>query len=89
MKNWKTTANGFLAAFYGAVGPLSGFLAAVQSMRPTPNYTLAICGAGLTCAALIARAWIGLLQNDAEPTFARTTTLETTTTVTPAPPTQK
>lgn len=65
MKNWKTTINGFLSAFLGTVPPLSAFLAAAQSLKPHPDYTLALVGAGLTCAAAIARAWIGLLQNDA------------------------
>jgi hypothetical protein len=65
--NWKTTANGFLSAFTAAVGPMSALLAALQAMQPHPDYTLAIVGASLTCAAAIARAWIGLLQNDAPP----------------------
>jgi hypothetical protein len=65
MKDWKTTANGFLSAFLGTVPPLSAFLAALQSLKPHPDYRLAIVGAGLTCAAAIARAWIGMLQKDA------------------------
>ena len=71
MTNWKTTAAGALSAFGMAVGPLSGFLAAMQTIaaqqpgHAPANYTLAICGAGLTTLAAIARAWVGLLQNDA------------------------
>ena len=68
MTHWKTTANGLLAAFIAAVGPLSGFLASLQAMQPHPNYTLAVVGAGLTTAAAIARAWIGIIENDAPPT---------------------
>lgn len=60
----KTTINGLLAAFIGMVGPLSGFLAALQAMHPAPDYTLAIVAAALTCAASVARAWVGLIQND-------------------------
>jgi formate hydrogenlyase subunit 3/multisubunit Na+/H+ antiporter MnhD subunit len=67
--DWKTTAAGLLSAFASAIGPLSGFLAAWQAIQAQipghgpANYTLALIGAGLTCAAAIARAWIGLLQN--------------------------
>ena len=67
--DWKTTANGFLSAFSVTVGPLSGFIAAwqmIQSQVPghgPANYAFAIILAGLTAAAAIARAWIGLLQN--------------------------
>ena len=67
--DWKTTAAGLLSAFTVTVGPLSGFLgawAAIQAQIPghgPANYTLALIGAGLTTAAAIARAWIGLLQN--------------------------
>ena len=70
-KNWKTTANGILSAFMSTVGPLSAFLGAMQAIQATipghsaANYTYAIIGAALTCAAAIARGWIGLLQNDA------------------------
>jgi hypothetical protein len=73
MSHWKTTAAGALSAFMSAVGPLSAFLgayAAIQAQNPghgPANYTLAIIGAGLTCAAAIARGWIGLIQNDAPP----------------------
>lgn len=65
MNNWKTTANGFLAAFLAIVGPASALQASLQSMHSAPDYTLAIAGAVLTCLASIARAWIGLLQTDA------------------------
>jgi hypothetical protein len=64
-QNWKTTTQGLLSAFALAVGPISGLLASLQAMQPKPNYTLAIFGAVLLCLAAIAKAWIGLLQNDA------------------------
>jgi hypothetical protein len=69
----KTTLNGILAAFLAIIGPLSAFLAAVQALgsqmpgHGPANYTLAIIGAGLTCLAAVARAWVGLLQNDSPP----------------------
>jgi hypothetical protein len=59
MQNWKTTAAGFLSAFIGTVGPLTAYLATTSN----PNATT-VCGI-LTCAAAIARVWVGLLQNDA------------------------
>jgi hypothetical protein len=73
MQNWKTTVNGILSAFMSTVGPLTAFLAAVQMINSQipghgpGSYALAIVGAALVCAAAIARAWIGLLQNDAPP----------------------
>jgi hypothetical protein len=73
MKNWKTTANGFLAAIIGAAGPLAAFLGGVQTIQAQmpghgpANYTLAVVALGVTTAATIARVWIGLLQNDAPP----------------------
>ncbi len=61
MKNWKTTANGVLAAIIGAAGPLTAYLATINSPK-------AATAAGImTLAAAIARVWIGLLQNDAQP----------------------
>ena len=55
--DWKTTAAGFLSAFIGAVGPLTAYLATTNSPKSAE-----VAGA-LTCAGLIARAWIGILQN--------------------------
>jgi hypothetical protein len=80
MKNWKTTVAGILSAFMAATGPLSSFLAAYQAIEAQvpghgpANYTLAIVGAALTCAAGIARLWVGLLQNDAPPADSMTIT---------------
>ena len=56
-KDWKTTAAGILSAFVGAVGPLTAYLATTNNPKST-----VVCGA-LTCAAAIARVWIGILQN--------------------------
>lgn len=80
--DWKTTAAGILSAFALAMGPISGFLGAVQQVQSEipghgpANYTLAIIGAGLTCAAAIARLWIGLLQNyvQSDPNIGKLTT---------------
>ena len=61
MKNWKTTANGILAAIMGAAGPLAAYLA-------TQSNPKAAWAAGIvTLVATIARVWVGLLQNDAPP----------------------
>lgn len=71
MKNWKTTAAGILSAFLGTVPPATAFLAAYRTIQAQipghspANYTVALIGAGLTCAAATARAWIGLIQDDA------------------------
>jgi hypothetical protein len=61
MKNWKTTANGFLAAIIGAAGPLTAYLATIN------NPKAAIASGIVTTAAAIARVWIGILENDAPP----------------------
>ena len=67
--DWKSTAAGCLSAFAVTMGPLSGFLASLANIQAQipghgpANYTLAIIGAGLTCAAAIARLWIGILTN--------------------------
>ena len=59
-QNWKTTANGILAAIIGAAGPLTAYLATVNSPK-------AATAAGVvTLAATIARVWVGLIQNDAQ-----------------------
>ena len=55
----KTTVNGILAAFIGTVGPVTAYLATTSNPKAAT-----ICGI-LTCAAAIARVWVGLLQNDA------------------------
>ena len=61
MKNWKTTVNGILAAIIGAAGPLTAYLATINSPK-------AATAAGIvTLAATIARIWVGLIQNDAPP----------------------
>ena len=58
MQNWKTTANGILAAIIGTAGPITAYLATVNNPK-------AATAAGLvTLAAAIARVWVGLLQND-------------------------
>jgi hypothetical protein len=73
MKNWKTTAAGILSAFLGTVPPATAFLAAYQTIEANlpghshADYRLAIAGAALSCAAAIARAWVGLIENDAPP----------------------
>ena len=73
MKNWKTTAAGILSAFIGSAGPLAAYLAA----NGGPTNGAKIAGA-VTCAAIIARVWVGLLQNDAPAVNAAQT-------ITPAP----
>ena len=74
MSNWKTTTAGLLAAFIGTVGPLTAYLATTSNPKATE-----VCGV-LTCAAAIARVWVGMLQNDALPTNTVTTTATTVTT---------
>jgi cytochrome b561 len=59
LANWKTTANGFLAAIIGAAGPLTAYLATVNNPK-------AATAAGIvTLVATIARVWIGMIQTDA------------------------
>lgn len=58
MKNWKTTANGFLAAIIGAAGPFTAYLATVN------NPKAATVAGIVTLVAAIARVWVGLIQND-------------------------
>ena len=55
--DWKTTANGILAAVIGTVGPVAAYLAASNNPK-------CAAAAGLvTLAGVIARVWIGILQN--------------------------
>ena len=63
--NWKTTMAGILSAILGITGPVSGFLGALQAMKPTPDYTLAVCVAAVAMVAGVLRVWIGMLQGDA------------------------
>jgi hypothetical protein len=58
MKNWKTTANGFLTAILAAAGPLTAYLATVNSPKA------ATASGVITLIAAIARVWIGLIQVD-------------------------
>jgi uncharacterized membrane protein len=67
MKNWKTTAAGILSALLGMSGPTTALLAALQAMKTTPDYRLAIWGAVLTFIFAVLRVWLGLIQNDAPP----------------------
>ena len=62
MTHWKTTANGILAAILSAAGPLTAYLATINSPKAATASGL------ITLAAAIARVWIGLLQNDAPAT---------------------
>jgi hypothetical protein len=61
MSDWKTTANGFLAAIIGAAGPLTAYLATINSPKA------ATASGIITLAATIARVWVGIIQNDAPP----------------------
>jgi hypothetical protein len=55
--DWKTTANGFLAATIGAAGPLAAYLAGTGSPK------MAAAAGLITLAGVIARVWVGILQN--------------------------
>jgi len=70
----KTTLAGILSAVMATTGPVAGMLGAIQSVRPTPNYELALAIAGLTCLASILRAWLGMVQGDAPIVPVTTTT---------------
>ena len=70
--HWKSSAAGILSAVLGAVGPITAYLATTNNPKATE-----ICGA-LTCAAAIARIWLGLIQSDA-PTAATTPPAEQAT----------
>ena len=61
VQHWKTSVAGILSAYIGAVGPLTAYLCTL------PNKNAAEIAGAMTCAGLIARVWIGLLQNDAPP----------------------
>jgi hypothetical protein len=58
MKNWKTTANGILTAILSASGPLTAYLATINSPKA------ATASGIVTLVAAIARVWIGLIQVD-------------------------
>ena len=69
--HWKTTVAGILSAFLAIVGPATSFLTAYDALiQQMPNHShadfrVAIWGMGLTMAAAVARAWIGLISADA------------------------
>lgn len=55
----KTTINGWLAAIIGAAGPLTAYLATVNSPKA------ATASGIVTLVAGIARVYVGIIQNDA------------------------
>ena len=57
----KTTIAGILSAIIGSAGPLTAYLATINSPRA------ATASGIITLAAAIARVWIGILQGDAPP----------------------
>ena len=75
MQHWKTTAQSILSVLLATVAPLTAFLAAIQQIKPLPNYTYAYAVAAITFVTAVAKVWIGLLQNDApDPTISTTAT---------------
>ena len=75
ISSWKTTTAGILSGIVATVGPLTAYLA--TQMSPTATK---VCG-GLTCAGIIARVWVGILQTDSPVTVVTTTTPTSVTTV--------
>lgn len=73
LTHWKTTVGGILNAFLATVGPATSFLAAYDTLiqqipgHSHADFRVAIWGMGLTAAAAVARAWIGLISYDAPP----------------------
>lgn len=61
LKNWKTSANGILAAIMASAGPLTAYLATLHSPKA------ATASGIVTLAATLARVYIGLIQNDSPP----------------------
>lgn len=90
--HWKTTVAGALSAFLATVGPATSFLAAYDTLiqqipgHSHADFRVAICGAGLTCAAAVARAWIGLISADAPSTPPPASSLVSSGPVPPIPP---
>jgi hypothetical protein len=61
VNNWKTTTNGLLSAIIGTAGPLTAYLATLNSPKATT-------AAGVvTLLGVLARVYIGIIQNDAPP----------------------
>jgi hypothetical protein len=60
----KTTVAGLLSGFIGSVGPITAYLATTNNPRAT-----AACGL-LTLAGVVARVWVGVIQQDADSTKA-------------------
>ena len=73
LSNWKTTVNGFLAAIIGAAGPLTAYLATVNSPKA------ATASGIVTLVAAIARVYIGMIQSDAKPSVTSSVTIEAVT----------
>ena len=73
LTHWKTSVSGLLSAFLATVGPATSFLAAYDALiqqipgHSHADFRVAIWGMGLTAAAAVAKAWIGLISNDAPP----------------------
>ncbi len=73
MKSWKSSVSGLLSAFLATVGPATSFLTAYDALiqqipgHSHADFRVAIWGMGLTAAAAVAKAWIGLISNDALP----------------------
>ena len=59
MSHWKTTVAGILSAIMGAAGPLTAYLATINSPKAATATGI------VTLIAAIARIWVGQLQNDA------------------------
>ena len=70
MTNWKTTVAGILSGFISTVGSITAYLATTHSPKAT-----SACGL-LTLLGVIARIWVGVIQNDALPLPPNFTTPE-------------
>ena len=70
--NWKTTAAGILSAYLAIVAPLTAYLATL------PGKTAVQISGVATFLGVVARIWIGLIQNDALPVVPVATTAQGT-----------
>lgn len=73
LTHWKSSVSGLLSAFLATVGPATSFLTAYDALiqqlpgHSHADFRVAIWGMGLTAAAAVAKAWIGLISHDAPP----------------------